>query len=205
MKVEFRLMKKYLLNTIWLVLCVVLSFVICFYLLDDLLLKFYPVASQLIYLLMRLFIAVVLLIFTKRLFQKDKKIIDKTVLNIAILFYFILLVAILFFGRSSTSTGINFVPFKTIISYLINDINVSLTISNLLGNLFLLMPLGIMLKTKIKSLKLYILTCVILLFSVELIQLIFKVGSFDIDDMILNSFGLLIGYLVYQYKQKTYK
>ncbi|WP_088013275.1 VanZ family protein [Gottfriedia acidiceleris] len=198
-------MKKYLINTIWIILSVVLSFLICFYLFDDLLLEFYPVASQLIYLLMRLFIAMVLLIFTKRLFQKDKKIIDNTVLLMANLFYFIFLVAILFLGRNSTSTGINFVPFRTIISYLNNDMNDSLKISNLLGNLLLLMPLGIILKTKIKSIKLSILTGVIILFSVEIIQFIFKVGSFDIDDMILNSFGLLIGYLIYQYKQKAYK
>ena len=32
---------------------------------------------------------------------------------------------------------------------------------------------------------------------VELLQLVFKVGSFDVDDMLLNTFGGVIGYIVF--------
>jgi len=32
---------------------------------------------------------------------------------------------------------------------------------------------------------------------VESIQLVFKVGSFDVDDMLLNTFGGVIGYIVF--------
>ena len=33
---------------------------------------------------------------------------------------------------------------------------------------------------------------------VELLQLVFKVGSFDVDDLLLNTIGGLLGYLVYK-------
>ena len=76
-------------------------------------------------------------------------------------------------------------------------------ISNLVGNLFLLTPLGIILKTKIKNRKQFILVSFIILFSIETTQLFLKVGSFDIDDVLLNSLGLFVGYLIYKkYKQK---
>ena len=32
----------------------------------------------------------------------------------------------------------------------------------------------------------------------ELLQLVFKVGSFDVDDLFLNTIGGLLGYLVYK-------
>ena len=32
---------------------------------------------------------------------------------------------------------------------------------------------------------------------VELLQLIFKVGSFDVDDLLLNTVGGMLGFLVY--------
>ena len=101
--------KRQLINTIWFCLCVVLSFVICFYLLDDLLLKFYPIASRLLYLLMRLCIAIMFFVISIRLFKKEKML-DNSVLNLSILIYLVLLIVILFLGRSPISTGINLIP-----------------------------------------------------------------------------------------------
>ena len=38
--------------------------------------------------------------------------------------------------------------------------------------------------------------------TVELLQLTFKVGSLDIDDVILNSSGGTIGYILFKLSQK---
>ena len=38
---------------------------------------------------------------------------------------------------------------------------------------------------------------------VESMQLIFKVGSFDVDDMLLNTVGAGLGFLVYRTVQRT--
>ena len=34
-------------------------------------------------------------------------------------------------------------------------------------------------------------------FLIECTQLLFRVGSFDVDDMILNTFGVCLGYITY--------
>ena len=34
-------------------------------------------------------------------------------------------------------------------------------------------------------------------FAVELLQLIFKLGCFDVDDLLLNTIGGILGYLLY--------
>jgi glycopeptide antibiotics resistance protein len=34
-------------------------------------------------------------------------------------------------------------------------------------------------------------------FAVEVVQLVLKLGCFDVDDLILNTVGGLIGYLIY--------
>ena len=40
-----------------------------------------------------------------------------------------------------------------------------------------------------------ILLCFSLSLSIELIQLVFKVGSFDVDDLLLNTLGGVAGYV----------
>ena len=39
---------------------------------------------------------------------------------------------------------------------------------------------------------------------VELLQLVFKVGSFDVDDLFLNTIGGLLGYLVYRQRGNSF-
>ena len=40
---------------------------------------------------------------------------------------------------------------------------------------------------------------------VELLQLITKVGSFDVDDLLLNTLGGMIGFLIYQFASHVQK
>ena len=72
---------------------------------------------------------------------------------------------------------------------------------NLLGNVLAFMPLGLILPVIIKNMRKGI--RVILwgfLFSmcVESIQLVTRVGSFDVDDIILNTTGVLLGFLLFR-------
>ena len=39
----------------------------------------------------------------------------------------------------------------------------------------------------------------------ELLQLITKVGSFDVDDLLLNTLGGMIGFLIYQFASHVQK
>ncbi|MBV7506233.1 VanZ family protein [Bacillus sp. sid0103] len=93
----------------------------------------------------------------------------------------------------------NFVPFKTINFYLfLADINLSIRIENLAGNVIGFMPFGFilpLLAKKFQKLSAVTLATFCLSLTFELLQLIFEFGSFDVDDLILNTAGGILGYL----------
>ena len=93
----------------------------------------------------------------------------------------------------------NFVPFKTIKFYLfLADINLIIRIENLAGNIIGFMPFGFilpLLAKKFQKLSAVTLATFGLSLAFELIQLIFEFGSFDVDDLILNTLGGILGLL----------
>lgn len=94
----------------------------------------------------------------------------------------------------------NFVPFKTIIYYLFlaNEINTNIRVENLAGNIIGFIPFGVilpLLSRKFMSLKKVMLATFCLSFMFECMQLIFRFGSFDVDDLMLNTLGGIVGYL----------
>jgi glycopeptide antibiotics resistance protein len=103
----------------------------------------------------------------------------------------------------------NFVPFKTIYFYLfLAEINLSIRIENLVGNVIGFSPLGIILPSlsrKFQKLAVIMLTTFCLSLTFEVFQLIFEFGSFDVDDLILNTFGGVIGYLLFKIYTYLYK
>jgi len=99
----------------------------------------------------------------------------------------------------------NLVPFKTISSYVsayINGtINNSAIVANLLGNLLLFAPMGWLLPIVFNTLRTFgrlTLTALVILIGAELLQLLTFIGSFDVDDVILNLIGLLLSYAVWR-------
>ncbi|WP_144555290.1 VanZ family protein [Bacillus sp. X1(2014)] len=108
----------------------------------------------------------------------------------------------------------NFVPFKTIKFYLfLADINLIIRIENLAGNIIGFMPFGFilpLLARKFQKLSAVTLATFGLSLAFELLQLIFEFGSFDVDDLILNTLGGILGLLpiklvllVSRFKKKT--
>ncbi|MGD6902176.1 VanZ family protein [Bacillus infantis] len=99
----------------------------------------------------------------------------------------------------------NFIPFKTISMYLqaLSDgrMNMDIPIKNLLGNFVLFMPMGVYLPffiRKTNSIILFTVSTTAMLITIEIIQVITRRGSFDIDDYILNMLGALIGYGIWR-------
>lgn len=95
----------------------------------------------------------------------------------------------------------NFVPLKTIINYMTSDLSRGIIINNLVGNLVLFIPFGMLIGILInkfvwKALVVGFITS----FGFELIQLMFVLGAFDIDDIILNTMGTLIGISIIKYR-----
>jgi len=72
---------------------------------------------------------------------------------------------------------------------------------NIWGNIIAFMPFGSFLpiySSRCRNVWMTVLYSFELSLLVELLQLVFKVGSFDVDDLLLNTIGGLLGYLVYK-------
>lgn len=81
-------------------------------------------------------------------------------------------------------------------------------ITNLVGNILVFSPMGILIPIFMKRRVgiLYIGGASFLLsFFIETVQLVFKIGVFDVDDLMMNTAGGLIGYLVYRISQIFYR
>ena len=96
----------------------------------------------------------------------------------------------------------NFIPFKTINNYLfLYNVNTNVVVQNLVGNIIAFIPLGFLLPILIKRLRNLKYIFFIALFTslfFETIQILSGIGSFDIDDLILNTLGALLGYSIYR-------
>ena len=76
---------------------------------------------------------------------------------------------------------------------------------NLVGNVVLFIPAGYLLPRLWKTLRnffAFLLTCVLAISLVELLQLVTLLGSLDIDDLILNVFGMILGYITFMIIKK---
>lgn len=106
----------------------------------------------------------------------------------------------LMFNFSSTEMGEpNFIPFKTILPYLRGDHGLVIGGFNLVGNVALLVPVGFLvpfLYREMTSRKSLVLALGVGL-ALEGAQVAIRRGVFDVDDIILNGFGVLIGYWLF--------
>ncbi|MDD6306413.1 MAG: VanZ family protein [Clostridiales bacterium] len=133
---------------------------------------------------------------------------SRTVAGILFLIYFFVLFYFLFFSEEMGRTyservyHYNLVPFKEIGRFIRyrNVLGRKAVVLNLVGNVVAFMPFGAFLP--IFSVRCRRILCTVwysfeLSLVVELLQLIFKVGSFDVDDLLLNTVGGMLGFLVY--------
>lgn len=121
------------------------------------------------------------------------------VLNGLIFFYSFGLLILLFFRPNGTNYGaVNIMPFKTILLYLFGNADFLIAFYNLGANIGLFIPFGVYYgfikkKASIKQL-LFITICLISI--IEGLQFASKRGSFDIDDLLLNTVGVCLGYFL---------
>lgn len=137
------------------------------------------------------------------------------IIRISFIIYIFALCVILFGGSRGhwadfsilqyAAMQMNLVPFETIALYIRamvrGTINLEIAIANLLGNFLLFMPMGVYLPfifKKIRTLLDYVLYMIPVLMMVELVQLLTKRGSFDIDDLILNLSGAIVGFCLWK-------
>ncbi|ADL04200.1 VanZ family protein [Lacrimispora saccharolytica] len=126
------------------------------------------------------------------------------------IFYLIFLAYFLFFsdyfGRGSHAQAeyaYNLTPFKEIRRFIVyrHVVGWESFLLNIVGNIVGFMPCGFFLPVISRRSRRWFNTVLLsFLFSlcIETIQLVFKVGSFDVDDMILNTLGGILGYILYK-------
>lgn len=131
--------------------------------------------------------------------NKKKLVLHQDLMNLMFIVYLFLLFQLVT-TTDFESFSNNFIPFKEIMRYRIDS---SLFYRNVIGNIILFVPFGYLVSYYIKKPKYYvtlILTFITSL-STEVIQM--YIGrSFDIDDIILNFVGGLVGYLIYKLQFK---
>ncbi len=117
--------------------------------------------------------------------------------------YVLIMSWLLFFRQRYMGTGYayNIVPFDTIRNYIeqYHHYNFDTWFKNLFGNIVLFIPIGIFLPlfhARFRNVFLLAFTCIVIIAAVEVTQMLTRVGSFDVDDIILNTFGALIGLFI---------
>lgn len=124
--------------------------------------------------------------------------------------YLVLLSYFLFFaenmGRSPdarASYSYNLVPFKEIRRFIVyrDILGYRAVFLNIFGNVAAFLPFGFFLPEIWRQVGRWY-TMIVLSFTtslcIELMQLVTKVGSFDVDDLLLNTIGGYLGYLLFR-------
>jgi glycopeptide antibiotics resistance protein len=102
------------------------------------------------------------------------------------------------FAATHTGPG-NFVPFKSIVPLLTGQGNHLIAMVNLFGNIIPFMPIGLLAPLVVRSIswRKAIVLGVVTGLSFEVMEVVFRVGIFDVDDILLNAFGVVAGYGVF--------
>ena len=115
----------------------------------------------------------------------------------AVLFYFLFFSEEMGRTYSERAYHYNLVPFKEIMRFI--------RYRKALGNIIAFMPFGTFLPIyyeRCRKMWYTVLYSFELSLVVEILQLVFKVGSLDVDDLILNTIGGLFGFLIYDLVKK---
>ena len=118
------------------------------------------------------------------------------------------LVYFLFFADMLDRVGIersyhyNVIPFREIRRFIVyaDLLGPMAVISNLFGNIVIFMPFGFLVPILGRKKRKFWFTALAsfeLSLSVECIQLVTKTGCFDVDDILLNTIGGVLGYIVF--------
>ena len=132
----------------------------------------------------------------------------RTAGGVLFLIYMILLIYLLFFAESyGRARGLeeyhyNLVPFREIRRYLCYPevLGTYAVVTNLAGNVIGFLPFGVILpvlKRNLRSFWKILLLSFELSGMIEVTQLLTRVGSFDVDDIILNTLGGVLGYGIF--------
>ncbi len=139
-------------------------------------------------------VIVVILKLSRVIINHDKFVFYKDFYSLLFIIYMLLLYFLLLTTEDAVS-GINLKPFTEMTRYTFGS---KAFFYNVVGNIALFIPFGYFVSDYLKAKKLHHIAFVSIITSLtaELIQ--YKIGrAFDIDDIILNFIGAIIGFMVF--------
>lgn len=115
-----------------------------------------------------------------------------------------------YYGRESFHRTLNLIPFKTILGFFNSSYKLKpeIIITNIFGNIVAFIPMGLVLPIIFRLINRFKRIFYIVLLStltIEIFQYILGVGTTDIDDILLNTVGGMIGFGLYKLGSKTKK
>lgn len=131
--------------------------------------------------------------------NKENFVLHKELLMLCFIIYILLLYYIVTFQDNNYGTN-NFVPFREIFRY---DVNSRLFLKNVIGNVLLFVPFGIFVTYYVKNDKVYqtLFLSILVSCSIEFAQSVIG-RTADIDDVILNTIGGILGYIIFKFGGK---
>lgn len=123
------------------------------------------------------------------------------VLYIIFVFYFLLISEI--YGRTGEMQEYhyNLVLFQEIKRFwnYRKQLGIFATVTNLLGNVLIFLPFGFFMAmaSKYRSFMSTLIYSLALSLTIEISQLFMKVGCFDVDDLLLNTIGGMLGFITF--------
>ncbi len=128
--------------------------------------------------------------------KKEEFVLHREILLLTFMLYILCLFQIVTFQDINTVSGNNYIPFKEILRY---DFGGRLFVKNIIGNVLLFIPYGFFatLYADIKKGRSAFLLVFLASLSIECTQLM--IGRiFDVDDIILNVLGGMLGFFLYR-------
>ncbi|WP_300672866.1 VanZ family protein [Soonwooa sp.] len=133
----------------------------------------------------------------------------KTSFRILIIPYSILLLYFMFLGFGREVMSINIVrlkPLASTIRFVENTLFIKDILINIFGNLFMFLPFGFMawIFPKYYDYRTLLIGFVFVLVILEALQYFTRLGVFDIDDILLNSIGMSLGFLLMNFFERIF-
>ncbi|REC55214.1 VanZ family protein [Chryseobacterium piscium] len=127
-----------------------------------------------------------------------------------ILPYTIFLLYLMFFGMGRMQYEDHIVRIKPIFStvwFIQETISWFDIIKIVLGNVIMFIPFGFLgwIFPQLNNLKRLIITFVSTIVIVEALQYFSRLGVFDVDDIILNTFGVFLGFLIRNFLERRFE
>lgn len=130
--------------------------------------------------------------------------------KIIIVPYTLFLLYLMFFGMGRSQYEDNQItvePVLSTIKFIHNTIELKYIVTIVFGNIIMFMPFGFLgwILPGLKDIKALLYTFVSSIIIVEALQYFTRMGIFEVDDIILNTFGVYLGWLLRGFIEKRFK